>query len=91
MALDDVPPRLDPELDQERHDAVQDLGDAAANSRRVHVLDANTCEMLREASQLADDGRPHDRFVAREGTGHFQIRSSMSATTALRSPSAVRV
>jgi hypothetical protein len=50
-AVDDLPPRLEPQLFHHRQHPAEDLGHAAADARRVHVHDAAALQLARQLAQ----------------------------------------
>ena len=66
-AAHDVPARVDADLAQQRHQAVQDLGDAAADGGRVDVLHAPAAQPLTQEAELVDGARADELGVGLQG------------------------
>ena len=91
---DDVPARVDAQLEQQRHEPVQDLRDAATHGGRVDVLHAPAPEPLPEETELLDRRPPDEGRVGIEAGRHARgavvpRRSSISPRRRCRRPSIV--
>ena len=67
LAVDDAPLGVEARVAHERDERVEDLGDAAAESRRGEMKDALARERLGERLQLLHQPPAHDRRVVRQG------------------------
>ena len=67
LAVDDAPLGVEAGVAHERDERVEDLGDAAAESRRGEMKDALARERLGERLQLLHQPPADDRRVVRQG------------------------
>ena len=91
---DDVPARVDAQLEQQRHEPVQDLRDAATHGGRVDVLHPPPPEPLPEETELLDRRPPDEGRVGIEAGRHVRgavvpRHSSISPRRRCRRPSIV--
>ena len=63
----DLPPGRDPQVPEERNEAVEELGDAAADRRGIHHEQAISLQAAGQLSYLRDGGGADDRAVVVQG------------------------